>query len=69
MKNVTIKKSEFDELDAGNNIELTIAGFPAFAEPTQYGEFKTPKGTHFYIGFYNPPSDFLKINGKEQYND
>ena len=64
MKYIKLNKSLIRQLEEANDdecIEFTLAGFPAFLCKNEFGEYETPNGTRFYIGFYNPNTDILKV--------
>ena len=69
MKNVRITKKQFALIEAGETVELTIGGFPAYASLDQCGEFVTPNGYLFEINFYAPNAYTLLVNGESQVSE
>ena len=51
-----------DNPETDFDIEIELGGFPAFIAKDEFGDFKTPNGTRFMIGFYNPNEYTLKVN-------
>ena len=61
MKSITLNKMEQRLIDNGEQIEFERFGFPMFAVKDEYGEFQTPNGTRFMIGFYNPTDIDMEV--------
>ena len=66
MKNLKLTKKQFAQIEAGEQIEITLGGFPAYAVADNGGDFVTPNGTIFDINFYAPNCSTLLINGESQ---
>ena len=65
MKHIKLSKAIMNAIDNPEtdfDIEIELGGFPAFIAKDEFGDFKTPNGTRFMIGFYNPNEYTLKVN-------
>lgn len=68
MKNLHLTKTQFARIEAGEQIEFLLGGFPAYAVANEYGDFVTPNGYCFEVNFYAPNCETLLINGEKQNN-
>lgn len=64
MKTITFTKKETRIIDSGECLEFERFGLPMFAQADECGDFETPNGTRYWIGFYNPNECTMKINYK-----
>lgn len=62
MQAITLNKKQQHQIDEGIQIEFTRYGFTFFAVKDEYGDFKTPNGTRFMIGIFNPTDYDLEVN-------
>lgn len=64
--NLHLTKDQFARIEAGEQIDFLLGGFPAYAVACSYGDFATPNGYRFEVNFYAPNCETLTINGKKQ---
>ena len=64
MKNIKLSKLQFEQIEAGIQIDIEIGGFLAYCIQNDYGDFETPNGVGFDVNFYALNMYDLTINGK-----
>lgn len=67
MKNLKLTRKQFKEIEAGEQVEVEICGFPAYCVASGEGDFVTPNGVLFEINIYTLTPYQLKINGYKQF--
>ena len=66
MKNLRLTKKQFEQIEAGIQIDVCLGGFEAYCIANEYGCFHTPSGVNFDVNFYAPNEYDLTINGEYQ---
>ena len=65
MKEIYLSKAEFDQIDAGIQIDFYRFGFSFYAVAGEYGDWVTPNGTRFSVNLYAPTNYDLTIRSRQ----